>query len=195
MSLHEEILRGRRMLGPRGTVLKAADADPRREGLVSELLKALASQTDSSRNEIAPVLGEIGGEDVAAFLADALRSELSARNVDEDYQVYLASALANIGGPDAVEQLLSAAERGSKRVRLVALSGLESLATAGSAALTEYPEPATIESPEMHEAYLRLAERLRALISASDTPSYVRYKAGELLDTILISLSSVQFAF
>jgi hypothetical protein len=67
MSLHEEILRGRSILGPRGTVLKSADKDSSRARLGADLLKALANPGDLSRNEIALVLGEIGGAEVAAF--------------------------------------------------------------------------------------------------------------------------------
>ncbi|HKG15720.1 MAG TPA: hypothetical protein VKB12_20535, partial [Pyrinomonadaceae bacterium] len=111
---------------------------------------------------------------------------------DEDYQVNLVSALANIGGPDAVEGLLRAAEGGSERVRLVALSGLEALATAGAVAVIEYPEPASIESDEMHEAYVGLAEQLRALVYAQGTPPYVRHKAAELLETVMLSLNSAR---
>jgi hypothetical protein len=188
--LRRNSIRNRSMLGPRGTILNPAEVYPEGEDVVPELLKALANPLGVERKEVALTLGEIGGGDVAIFLADALRSEIEARSVDEDYQVYLASALSNLSGPDAVEGLLRASEQGSERVRLAALSGLESLATAGTMALTEHPEPATIDSEEMRSAYLRLAERLADLISALTTPAYVRHKAEELLDTIRISLNS-----
>jgi hypothetical protein len=188
--LREDSLRNRGALGPRGNMIESAESSSMSSDLIPELLKALASPTTVERNEIALTLGAIGGEEEGVFLADALRSEIDAGGDDQDYQVYLASALSNIGGPHAVEDLLRAAEKGSERVRLVALSGLESLATDGGVALTEYAEPITIDSQEMKDAYLKLAERLRGLAGASITPVYVRRKAVELLDTILISLKS-----
>jgi hypothetical protein len=188
--IRKEFIRGRETLGSRGTITDATEVADEAEALVTDLLSALTKPVDVERKEAALTLGEIGGTEEAILLADALRSEIEERSVDEDYQVYLASALSNIGGPDAVDGLLRAAEKGPERVRLAALSGLESLATAGSVALTEYPEPATIYSEEMRDAYIRLAERLSTLISASSTPPYVRHKARELLDTVRISLKS-----
>lgn len=188
--LREESLSARSTLGPRGSLLTPAEPAAGMAEQTSNLLRALASPATVERNEIALTLGEFGDGEVAKFLADALRSEIDAGGADEDYQVYLASALSNIGGPDAVEGLLRAVETGAQRVRLVALSGLESLATAGAVALTEYPEPVTIESEEMRNACHNLADRLGTLIDVPNTPSYVRHKAGELLDTILISLNS-----
>jgi hypothetical protein len=188
--LRKEFIRARNTLGPRGTILAAADADDADQNRITELLTALANPINVERKEVALTLGEIGGDEVAAFLADALRSEIKEGSEDEDYQVYLASALSNLGGPDAVEGLLRASEEGSARVRLAALSGLDSLATGGAVALTEYPEPVTIESEEMRSVYIGLAERLSALTAAPATPAYVRHKAAELLDTIRISLTS-----
>lgn len=188
--IRKEFIRGRKTLGSRGTITDATEVADEAEALVTDLLSALTKPVDVERKEAALTLGEIGGTEEAILLADALRSEIEEQSVDEDYQVYLASALSNIGGPDAVEGLLRAAEKGPERVCLAALSGLESLATAGSVALTEYPEPATIYSEEMRDAYIRLAERLSTLISASSTPPYVRHKARELLDTVRISLKS-----
>src|SRR5215213_2153190 len=191
-TIREESIDERSLLGPRGTVLDAADVDDKRGGYVPDLLVALVSQPGIDRDEVALTLGEIGGQEAAAFLAAALHSELTSDKADEDYQVNLVSALANIGGPDAVEGLLRAAEGGSERVRLVALSGLEALATAGAVAVIEYPEPASIESDEMHEAYVGLAEQLRALVYAQGTPPYVRHKAAELLETVMLSLNSAR---
>lgn len=191
-TIREESISERGVLGPRGTILEPAEVDAKRGGHVPELLAALVSQAGDDRNEAALTLGEIGDKDVAAFLAAALRSELESNAADEDYQVNLASALANIGGPDAVEGLLHAAKGGSERVRLIALSGLEALATAGAVSVIEYPEPTVIESEEMHDAYIRLAEKLRALASARGTPPYVRHKAVELLETVMLSLNSAR---
>lgn len=176
----------RSTLGPRGSVTGSA---ARRISIESatKLCESIAIPS-VHRNDLVLVLGEWGGDQDTVFLDGALRSEMAA-GVDDDYQVYLVSALSNIGGPDAIEVLLRAAEEGSKQVRLVALSGLESLATVGAIALTEYSEPATINSEQMREAYLDLAERLRGLTGESNTPPYVRHKASELLDTILISLN------
>jgi hypothetical protein len=191
-TIREESIDERSTLGPRGTVLDAADVDDKRGEYVPRLLVALVREPGIDRNEVALTLGEIGGQEAAAFLAAALHSELTSGEVDEDYQVNLVSALANIGGPDAVEGLLRAAEGGSERVRLVALSGLEALATAGAVAVIEYPEPAAIESDEMHEAYVGLSEQLRALVYARGTPPYVRHKAAELLETVMLSLNSAR---
>jgi hypothetical protein len=189
-TIREESIDERSTLGPRGTVLDAADVDGKRGEYVPRLLVALVREPGIDRNEVALTLGEIGGQEAAAFLAAALHSELMSDEADEDYQVNLVSALANIGGPDAVEGLLRAAEGGSERVRLVALSGLEALATTGAVAVIEYPEPAAIESDEMHEAYVGLAEQLRALVYSQGTPPYVRHKAAELLETVMLSLDS-----
>jgi hypothetical protein len=199
-NLREEIVGSRKVLGPRGTILEPAAAEEGHESLIPTLLAALVSSGDADRNEVALTLGEIGGEVVATFLADALRSELTAAAragvaggaFEEEYLVNLVSALANIGGPDAVQGLLRAAEEGSERVRLVALSGLEALATAGSVALIESPEPVRIDSEEKYQAYLRLAERLRGLTSARVTPAYVRHKARGLLETVMVSLNSAR---
>jgi len=174
-------------------MIEAAECYSDRTDLVPALLAELASPATVERSEIALTLGEIGGNDVAVRLADALRSEVDAGSLDEDYQIYLASALSNIGGSDAVDGLLRASEKGSERVRLVALSGLESLSTAGAVALTEYSEPLSIDTEDMKDAYVELARRLRALTGASDAPPYVRGRAGQLLDTILISLSHAEF--
>jgi hypothetical protein len=193
-SLRKEFIRSRSTLGPRGTILDSAEVHPEGNDIITELLTALANPIDVDRKEVALTLGEIGGGEVAILLADALRVEIEGSSIDENYQVYLASALSNLGGPDAVEGLLRASEEGSERVRLAALSGLESLATAGAVALTEYPEPAIINSVEMRNVYVKLAERLSTLIAASTTPDYVSHKAEELLDTIQISLNAAQFS-
>jgi HEAT repeat protein len=188
-SLRKELIRERGALGPRGSVVSSAEVRDQYERFIPELLTRLAN-ANGERKEIALTLSEIGGAEIALFLTDALRSEIAEKSINEDYQVYLASALANLGGPHAVESLLGTAEEGSERVRLAALSGLESLATAGSIALTEYPEPATITGEEMRHAYLELAERMSALIDHPATPPYVRHKAIELLETVTISLNS-----
>lgn len=190
-SLFKEFISQRSPLGPRGTLLQSAEVNREHEGLVSELLGAL-SRAEGDRKEIALTLSEIGGEEAALRLTDALRSEIEEHSDDEDYQVYLTSSLSNLGGSAATEELIRTLESGSGRVRLAALSGLESLATAGSIALTEYPEPATIESAEMRDAYLKLAERLHGVIGTSTVPPFVRHKADELLDTIRISLNSFE---
>lgn len=192
--LRKSFIRERQTLGPRGTVTDPAEAPGGAKDIVPKLLAALANPVDVERKEAALTLGEIGGGEVAIFLADALRSEVEEGSAAEDYQMYLASALSNLGGPDAIEGLLRAAEKGSERVCLAALSGLESLATAGAVALTEYPEPVAIEGEEMKEAYLRLAKRLSDLNAAATTPDYVRLRARELLDTIQLSLNSTHFS-
>ncbi|MBC8031916.1 MAG: hypothetical protein H7Z16_17670 [Pyrinomonadaceae bacterium] len=188
--LFNELMRERSPLGPRGSFVDSAHVREGQEKLVSELLTALA-RAEGDRKEVALTLSEIGGEEVTVFLADALRSEIEEDSPDEEYPIYLASALSNLGGADAVEGLLRAADEGAERVRLAALSGLESLATAGSTALLESPEPATIEGEEMRTAFVNLAERLSALIFASETPTYVRHKASELLDAVRISLRTI----
>lgn len=188
-SLRDELIGKRSSLGPRGTMLEASEASDGYAAKIPELLAVMASSPPEDRNEAAVTLGEIGGEDVAIFLADALQAQLERDGYDdEDYQVYLVSALSNLGGPKAIEGLLQATEKGSERVRLAALSSLEFLATAGSIALTEAPEPAVIENAKMRDAYINLTERLTRLISSGSTPPYVRYKAGELLDTLETSL-------
>lgn len=188
--LRHQFLKDRKMLGPRGTILESASIRSEGAGLVPELLTALGIPGARERREVALTLGELGGDFEAKLLADALCLQLDGASTDEDYQTYLASALSRIGGPDAVEGLLLAAERGSERVRLAALSGLEGLATAGAVALTEASEPVSITSEEMRDAYLNLAERLRQISNDRETPPYVCHKSKELLDTILISLKS-----
>ncbi|MFY9622583.1 MAG: hypothetical protein WAQ99_22390 [Pyrinomonadaceae bacterium] len=178
----------RPILGPRGSVTIGADRRISAHS-ATHILEAMALP-DIDRNNLVMVLGEWGGKEDAEALGARLSEMLPTDEVENDYQIYLASALSNLGGPDAVEGLLRAAEAGSERVRMVALSGLGSLATAGAVALTEYSEPVTIVSEEMREAYMEIAKRLAALTSAPTTPAHVRHKADELLETLQLSLNS-----
>lgn len=188
----KKLIAERTVLGPRGSVLKAADDRPEAAELTTDLLEQLANPQGVDRGEVALTLGETGGEKVALMLADALRAELEENGPDEDYQAYLATALGALGGSDAIDALLRAAKNGSETVRVNALSALESLVTGGSVALTEYPESVTIESAEMRDAYLYLAEQLAEVISAAEDLPYVRHKAEDLLENVQTSLESVQ---
>src|SRR5881394_1005917 len=158
--LRQRFISERAVLGPRGSILAAAGNRPEGAELATELLEVLANPEGVDRREVALTLGEVGGSEVALKLADALRAELEENGEDKGYQAYLATALGKLGGPHAMDALLRAAKIGSETVRLSALSALESLATGGYVALTEYPESVTIESPEMSEAYLYLADQL-----------------------------------
>lgn len=189
--LRQKFMAERAVLGPRGSILKAAEIRPEAGDLPTELLTVLADPDGVDRREVVLTLGEIGGPEDALMLADALRAELEENGTDERYQSYLATALGKLGGPDAVDALLRAAKNGSETVRLNALSALESLATGGYVALTEYPESVTIETAEMREAYLYLAEQLSEVISAAEDLPYVRRKAEDLLENVQTSLESV----
>lgn len=189
--LRQKFMAERAVLGPRGSVLTAADIRPEAAELATELLEVLVNPEGADRRELALTLGEIGGPDVALMLADALRAELEEHGTDEGYQSYLATALGKLGGADAVDALLRAAKNGSETVRLNALSALESLATGGYVALTEYPETVTIDSAEMREAYLDLADQLSEVISRAENLPYVRHKAEDLLDNVQTSLEMV----
>jgi len=188
--LRKKFIAERAVLGPRGSLLNAAEIRPEAVELVTELLETLASPDGVDRKEVALTLGEIGGPEAALLLADALREELFENGMDEDYQAHLATALGKLGGSDSVDALLRAARIGSEIVRLSALSGLESLATGGYIALTEDPESVTIESSEMREAYVKLAERLSKVISAAEDLPYVRHKAEDLLENVRTSLEA-----
>jgi len=188
--LREQFISMRAVLGPRGSILNAAEIRPEAAVLATELLEVLANPEGVDRKEVALTLGEIGGPEVALMLSDALRAELEENSTDEGYQAYLATALGKLGGPDAMDSLLRAATTGSETVRLSALSSLESLATGGYVALTEYPESVTIESPEMSEAYVYLADELTEVISAAENLPYVRNKAEDLLENVRTSLEA-----
>lgn len=190
--LRKEFMARREVLGPRGTLLTTAKIAAGAAGIIPHLLAALANPHDVDRNELVLTLGEIGGEDVATFLADSLRIEIEERGADKNYQEYLAAALARLGGPQALDALLRVAERAEDEVRLSALSAIESLATGGAIALTEYAEPAILDSDRMRDVYVELAQRLRELLSAGQIAPYVRNKVEELLENVEASLTLSQ---
>jgi HEAT repeat protein len=190
--LRQKFMAERAVLGPRGSVLTPAKNRPEAGELATDLLEILANPEGADRRELALTLGEIGGPEVAQMLADALRAELEEQGTDEAYQSYLATALGKLGGSDAVDALLRAAKNGSETVRLSSLSALESLATGGYVALTEYPETVTIDSDQMRDAYLNLADELAAVISSAEDMPYVRHKAEDLLDNVQTSLETVR---
>ena len=178
----------RPILGYRGSVTTAAERRISKQS-ANHLLEAIPA-FELHRNNLALVLGEWGGEEEAKALIVRLET-LLAEASSVDFQVHLVSAISNIGGSDVVNALLKATETGAESVRLAALSGLENLGTAGTETLTEPPAPAII-SIDMKPSYEAMVQRLGAITREPNTPPYVIYKAGELLDSLRASLRSVK---
>jgi len=189
-SLRDELIANRTSLGSRGTLLNTGESRGKQSNQIPDLLAALVLSEGKERLEAVLALGEVGGVEVAVFLADSLSAELSKKG-DENYQVSLVSALANLGGSASVEALLEAIEAGTERVQLTALSGLEFLTTSAAIALTESPEPAVLASVEMRDAYIQLIGQLTRIMSTGEASlsAYVRYRTEELVDTLNDSVS------
>ncbi len=177
-----------RPAGPRGTVADCASVPAEKTKFVDNLVEKFRAAKGKLRAEIALSLGEMGGDTGAEVLRAALLDE---PHEDRKFKLSVISALANLGGPLAVDTLLQVAESNPEKVGAAALSSLEFLSLGGSTALTEAPEPPKIDSPELRKAYENLTERLYQLSRSHRADEYVRHKADQLRQDILPALRGV----
>jgi len=167
--------------GPRGNITKSAVMPPDKADLVRKIVGWYKDAPAETRSEIALTVGEWGGEAEALLLKKWLNE---ADGPNESLKRDIIAALANIGGPLAVNTLLEMAKTAPELTALAAIGSLEFLASGGSTSLTELPEPPIIDSLDQWKAYKNLSDRLVEFSNSEIGDEYVRYKAGELVDII-----------
>ena len=177
-----------RLAGPRGSVAECATIPTERAKFIKDLVNKLQAAEGKLRSEIALTLGEMGGPAEAEVLRAALLDETYK---DRKFKLSVISALANLGGPLAVDTLLQVAESNPENLGAAALSSLEFLSSGGSTALTEAPEPPKIDSPELRAAYEKFVERLYQLSRSRSADEYVRHKADQWRQDIMPALHGV----
>jgi len=170
-----------RPAGPRGNVAAAAQVAADKTELLEYLVNKFR-QSEGALGGIALLLGEWGGANEAQIIGERL---LQSHHGDVAFGRDLISALATIGGADAIDALLQVAEIGSDKLRSAALSGLEYLSSGGSKTLTEMPEIPSLSTPEILQAYRNLAERLDRLCRSNQVDEYTRFKTEQLLRSII----------
>jgi phosphoglycolate phosphatase-like HAD superfamily hydrolase len=152
---------------------------------LADVLRELRNQPAGVRREVAFALGEVGGEDMVAPLAEL------GKDPDSSVRLIAADALGRIGGPKAVEELIRLAQNDpSEDVRALAIESLGVLAiqeckvavrTRGAVKVTG-PTP-----PQEEKVGLDVESLSQALerIAQEDRSSYVR-------DTVLDILAALR---
>lgn len=114
-------------LEPRGNVFRAAKTDGRDKRLVGDLI-TLMNRPDIAYfdGEIVLLLGKLGGEGTARFLARNLRDRLMATSpkLAKTCLMALLFALTSIGGETAISSILEVMEHGDKDISLFAARAL-----------------------------------------------------------------------
>lgn len=182
-----------RTASSRGDVCRTAHVAGDKSEFVRELIHHFNQAGARTRSEFALALGEWGGPDEVLLLRDRLLLHPKSDD-DRSFKASVIAALANIGGQVAVDTLLQLAEEKDEALAGTALSSLEFLSTGGSTALTEAPDPPTVDSPELLAAYQQLAQRLSALARSETATEYARHRARQIWDTIGLALDTIPAA-
>ena len=152
---------------------------------LADVLRELKNQPAEVRREVAFALGEVGGEDMVAPLAEL------AKDPDSSVRFIAADALGRIGGPKAVEELMRLAKSDPhENIRALAVEALGALAIQEWKAAVRTRGAVKVKGPtppQEEKLGLDVESLSQALekIAQEDRSSYVR-------DTVLDILAALR---
>ena len=168
MDLARRGIQARGSVAPRGTATTPAEEQL---AIPSHLVREVGNDDPKLRGALAFAIGEWGGVDAAAALAEVLATER-----DDTVGAFLVRALGTIGGATAAAALADAARSGSDSVRRHALATLETLTAQRR---VDYTQPVKSGS-DIADPSLRPVRDALAELAAND-----RTRVGEDARTIL----------